>query len=227
MRRLFALLALGFCCPAGAQLTISNLSHYTENRGWNEAGIGPMYQTIVTATVVPSGAHTLVFADNGGVPEPLVHFAQPSTPDLYVLWRRFQTDFSGAWRIRAERGDEKSAPVLSPVLAKPQQVPLMKKVEVKRRGAQTRVSWVLPDLAGFDVDRIRVAIRGGPRVHGRFLSVLYVSGDLPPTATAFTIPPGLLAAGERYVFEVALEDLEGGTLENRSLTYSEPYTVPR
>jgi hypothetical protein len=26
---------------------------------------------------------------------------------------------------------------------------------------------------------------------------------------------------------VMLEDLEGGELQNRSLTYSEPYTVPR
>jgi hypothetical protein len=103
----------------------------------------------------------------------------------------------------------------------------MRKVEVKRRGTQTLVNWVLPDLKGFDVDRIRVAIRGGQRLHGRFLSVLHVSGDLPPTATRFTVPPAQLVAGERYVFEVALEDLEGGALENRSLTYSDPYTVPR
>jgi hypothetical protein len=31
--------------------------------------------------------------------------------------------------------------------------------------------------------------------------------------------------GERYVFQVMLEDLEGGVLENRSSTFSEPYTV--
>jgi hypothetical protein len=89
------------------------------------------------------------------------------------------------------------------------------------------VSWELPDLVGFDIDRIRVAVRGGKRLYERFLGVLYVSGDLPPTATAFVIPPAVLAAGERYVFEVMLEDLEGGELQNRSLTYSEPYTVPR
>jgi len=227
MTRFCALLALGFCSPAAAQLAITNPGHYTENRGWNEAGLGPIYQTIVMATVTPSGAHTLVFADNGGAREPLVHFPQASTPDLYVLWRRFDTSFTGAWRLRAERGDEKSVPVFSPVLAKPQQVPLMRKVEVRRRGAQTLVSWVLPDLKGFDVDRIRVAIRGGQRLHGRFLPVLHVSGDLPPTATRFTIPRAQLVAGERYVFEVALEDLEGGALENRSLTYSDTYTVPR
>lgn len=56
---------------------------------------------------------------------------------------------------------------------------------------------------------------------------MYVSSDLPPSATAFVIPPGVLAMGERYVFQVALEDLEGGVLENRSVTFSEPYTVSR
>ena len=227
MKRLCALLALGFCSSAGAQLAITSITHYTENRGWNEAGLGPVYQTVVSATVVPSGPHTLVFADNGGVPEPLVHFPYPLAPDLYVYWRRFAAPYNGAWRLRAERGDEKSAAVFSPALANPQQVPLMQKVEVKRRGAQTIVSWVLPDLQGFDIDRIRVAIRGGQRLHGRFLSVLYISGDLPPTATSFTVPPAQLVAGERYVFEVALEDLEAGALENRSLTYSDTYTVPR
>ena len=54
-----------------------------------------------------------------------------------------------------------------------------------------------PDLAGFDVARIRIAVRGEPRVHGRFLSELYVSGELALSATAFTIPPGVLAAGKR------------------------------
>ena len=95
------------------------------------------------------------------------------------------------------------------------------------RGAEPRVSWDLPDLTGFDVDQIRVGIRGGKRVYERFLDLVYVSGDLPPTTTAFAIPPGVLTSGERYVFEVMLEDLEGGTLQNRSLTYSEPYTVSR
>ena len=57
------------------------------------------------------------------------------------------------------------------------------------------------------------------------MDVLYVSDTLPPTATRFSIPQGILAAGERYVFQVMLENLEDGELENRSLTFSEPYTV--
>ena len=36
-----------------------------------------------------------------------------------------------------------------------------------------------------------------------------------------------LTAGERYVFQVMLEDLEEGALENRLLTFTKPYTVQR
>lgn len=223
----FVLLLTYSLAPAAGHLTITNLEQYTENRGWNEAGVGPTYQIVVNATVVPSGFPTLVFAEQGAVREPATHFPLTSAPDLYAHWKRFDPAFTGAWRIVAERGDAKVATALTPVLARPQQVPLVTNLRVAGKGAEPRLSWQLPDLEGFDVERIRVAVRGGTRVHGRFLSVLYVSGDLPPTATGFRIPAGVLARGERYVFQVMLEDLEGGQLENRSLTFSEPYDVPR
>ncbi len=114
---------------------------------------------------------------------------------------------------------------MTPALAKPWQIPLVNNVRVTGGGAQPRVSWTLPDLARRNIDRVRVAVRGGQRLHGRFLSVLFVSADLPATATDFTIPPGILALSERYIFQVMLENLEGGELKNRSLTFSEPYTV--
>jgi hypothetical protein len=64
-----AALALLLACAAAAhaqELTVSNLEHYTDNRGWNEAGLGPTHQVIVTATVTPSGMPTLVFAEKDG-----------------------------------------------------------------------------------------------------------------------------------------------------------------
>jgi hypothetical protein len=62
-------------------------------------------------------------------------------------------------------------------------------------------------------------------VQGRFLSLLYISQNLPASAETFTIPAGVLVPGERYVFQVMLEDLEGGRLENRSIAFSDPYSV--
>lgn len=205
-------------------LTVSRLEHYTDNRGWNEAGLGPTHQVIVTATVTPSGLPTLVYAEKDGVREPLTHFPQPGAPDVYVLWKRFEPGPAGSWRITAERGETKAQPVSTPVLKVPQKVPLIDKVLVTGKGTQPRISWILPDLKGFDVERIRVAVRGGARVQGRFLSQLYVSAGLPPTATSYAIPAGVLAAGERYVFQAMLEDLEAGAIENRSLSFSDPHT---
>lgn len=206
---------------------ISNVEHYTENRGWNEAGLGPTHQVVIAATVAPSGLPTLVFAEKDGVREPFTHFAQPSTPDLYVHWRRFEAASAGAWRIAAERSGEMAEPVLAPPIASPQKLPLARDVRVVGKDATPLLRWRLPDLAGFDIERIRVIVRGGERVHGRFLGVLYASGDLPSSAMSFKIPPGVLAPGGRYVFQVTLEDLEDGRLENRSLAFSRTYTVPR
>ena len=212
--------ALAYCPALPAQeLAIGKLERYTDNRGWNEAGIGPTYQIVVTAEVVPSGFPTLVFGEQNGVREPFAQFPR----DVYALWKRFDPAFAGAWRIAAERSDAKGATATTAPIARPQQVPLVTDVRVAGKGAQPRLSWKLPDLSGFDVERIRVAVRGGARVQGRFLSELYVSGDLPPSATSFRIPAGVLERGERYVFQVMLEDIEDGRLENRSLTFSDPY----
>lgn len=214
--------------PSLAQdLAISRLEHYTENRGWNEAGLGPTYQIVVNATVTPSGLPTLVYVEQGAEREPLTHFAQPSSPDVYSYWRRFDAAFTGSWRIVAERGDARAGPAVTPALARPQQLPFIRNLRVAAKGATPRLRWQLPDLAGFDVDRIRIAVRGGQRVQGRFLSAVYTSGDLPPSATSFRIPAGVLTPGERYIFQVMLDDLEDGRLENRSSTFTAPYAVPR
>ena len=223
----FAALLAASAASLAQDLAISRLEHYTENRGWNEAGLGPTYQIVVNATVTPSGLPTLVYVEQGGERHPLAHFAQPSSPDLYSYWRRFDPAFTGSWRIVAERGDARATPASTAALANPQQLPYVRNVRVAGNGTTPRLSWQLPNLAGFDVERIRVAVRGGTRVQGRFLSVLHVSGDLPPTTTSHRIPAGVLTPGERYVFQVMLDDLEGGKLENRSSGFSEPTIVPR
>lgn len=221
---LVALLASGPASPSG-EIAVTRLEHYTENRSWNEAGLGPTHQVIVSATVAPSGLPTLVFAEKDGARQPLTHFPQPGAPDTYVLWQRVDSTTGGSWRVLAERGDARAAPVTTRVLAKPRKVPLARNLRVRGPGAEPRLSWKLPNLDGFDIERIRVGVRGGPRVHGRFMSLLYVSGDLPPDARAFRIPAGVLTPGERYVFQVMLEDLEGGMLANRSMAFSKLHTV--
>ena len=224
-RALLVLLSLGAVSAFAQELKVTGVEQYTENRGWNEAGVGPHFQMIVIATVSPSGQPTLVFAEQDGVRQALLHYAQPSTPDLYVLFARVDPKSSAPWRIVAERGGIKSVPAPTPGLSRTWEVPLAKDVRVLGKGATPRVSWAMPDLGGRDIARIRVVVRGEPRVHGRFMSALYVSDGLPATARSFTIPQGVLKPGERYIFQVSLEDMEGGKMLNRSMAFSEPYTV--
>ena len=173
----------------------------------------------------PSGFPTLVYAELDGVRQALMHFAQPSTPDLYVLFQRVEAGSTGKWHIVAERGDARSAPTLTPGLATAWQVPLAKDVRITGRGAEPRITWALPDFGGRDIGRIRVVVRGEPRVHGRFMSSLYWSEDLPATAKSYAIPRGVLKQGERYIFQVTLEDVEAGEVRNRSMAFSAPYSV--
>lgn len=79
----FALLAWATTLSA-ADLDIGSAAHYTENRGRNEAGLGPFYQVVVTATVVPSDFPTLVVAEQAKVREAMLLFATTltSTPAL-------------------------------------------------------------------------------------------------------------------------------------------------
>jgi len=224
---LAALAVLAAPAALAQGIVISAAGHYTENRGWNEAGLGPTHQVIVVATVAPSGLPTLAYAEKDGAKEPMTHFQQPGAPDAYVLWKRFDPGPAGAWRITAERAEAKAEALDSAMLRNPQKVPLATNVRVAGQGTRPTLRWALPRLEGFDIERIRVAVRGGTKVHGRFLVQLHVSAPLAPTATSLRVPQGWLAQGERYVFQVMLEDLEDDSLENRSMAFSDPYTPAR
>lgn len=116
--RLFQACSLaGACCAVlvhGAALAqapvITGVEHYTENRGWNKAGLGPYHQVIVAAHVAPSDYPTLVFAEADGRREPMLHFPQPQTPNLYVLWTHVEPGAPRAWRISSERGAARARP---------------------------------------------------------------------------------------------------------------------
>ena len=224
-RALIVLLTTWSCASSAQGIAISNPEQHTENRSWNEAGVAPVYQILVSVSVVPSGLPTLVFAERGNERHPLTYLPGTAAPDRYVLLLRFEQARAESWRVLAERGEARSAPVSTRAVAKPWQVPFAQSVRVTGQAASPRVSWSLPDLAGRKIERIRVGVRGGQRAQGRYMDVLFVSQALPPTTTSFDIPQGILAAGERYIFQVMLENLEGGELKNRSLTFSEPHTV--
>jgi hypothetical protein len=86
-------------------------------------------------------------------------------------------------------------------------------------GLTPTLAWELPNLTGFDVDRIRVWIFNDVTDDRFFQTTLAV------TATQFQVPGGVLQGTGQYVFAVLLDDLRGGGIvENNSRAFTAPYT---
>lgn len=108
-----------------------------------------------------------------------------------------------------------------PTLADPEYLPLLLNLQIIANGDTPLIVWELPNLSGFDVDRIRVRINDV----GLGASI-YQTGDLAASTTSYQVAAGILQGGRTYQFRLLLEDLEGGALENRSNTFSARYSVP-
>jgi hypothetical protein len=109
---------------------------------------------------------------------------------------------------------------LFPLIANPQLLPFATNIGVSDSSLTPLVTWSLPDLAEFDVDRVRLRVleSTGLQVFQR---------DLAPSATSFLMPGNVLQQGRSYFYRVILEDLEGGMIENRSNAFSESaFRVP-
>lgn len=101
-----------------------------------------------------------------------------------------------------------------PLIADPELLPFAYDISVSDRSATPTISWQLPDLTGFDVDRVR--LRAIDAASG--LQIFTV--NLAPTATSFTFADGILESGHSYYYRVILEDLANGLQENRSNAFS-------
>lgn len=103
---------------------------------------------------------------------------------------------------------------LFPLIADPELLPFAFDIQASDGSSTPTISWMLPDLSAFDVDRLR--LRAIDAVSGSqvFQTVLDAS------ATSFTLPTGVLESGHSYYYRVMIEDLENGLLENRSNAFS-------
>ena len=127
----------------------------------------------------------------------LLAFAASSPP-----WGFVATDTSG------------SASGFFPTIQDPELLPFAFDVEASDHGTTPTITWSLPNLSGFDVDRIR--LRAIDAANG---SQIFQT-NLAAEATSFTLPAGVLLAGHSYYYRVILEDLNNGSPENRSNAFS-------
>lgn len=127
----------------------------------------------------------------------LLSFAGQTNPWSYTV-----TDSSG------------SVSGLFPLIANPQALPFAQDILVSDASTTPTVSWTLPDLTGFDVDRVRV------RVIDTDTRTQIFQANLAANATSYTFAPGVLQLGGSYFYRVTIDDLENGLLENRSNAFS-------
>lgn len=212
----------------GQTVSISKPFHFTDNRPFAPAEVGlvPGYRLVFGVHVTPSGYPTIAEAGQGSVFRTLAFFPMTINRNLYTRAIRFDRNLTGSWQITATRASE-WVQVSTPAIANPQVVPLVENLQVSGTGLTPEVTWKVPDLTGFDVDRIRVMALDTGRSAGVLRDHIFVSQDLPTNTTRFTIPAGVLETGRTYVFRVLLEDLEGTDLENCSSTFTQPFSPAR
>jgi hypothetical protein len=110
---------------------------------------------------------------------------------------------------------------LFPLIADPELLPFATDVTVSDSSSTPTITWQLPDLTGFDVDRVRL------RAIDAMSGLQIFSTNLAPTATSFTFADGVLETGHSYFYRVILEDLANGLQENRSNAFTATaVTVP-
>jgi PEP-CTERM motif len=106
-----------------------------------------------------------------------------------------------------------------PTIAEPELLPFASDVQASDHGATPTITWSLPNLSGFDVDRVR--LRAIDATSGLQIFQAFLAAD----ATSFTLPEGVLLAGHSYYYRVILEDLNNGLIENRSNAFSAAATT--
>lgn len=104
---------------------------------------------------------------------------------------------------------------LFPLIADAEALPFAQNIAVSDSSTTPTVSWNLPDLSGFDVDRVELrAIDAGTGQQ-------VFRANLGANATSVQVSNGALEFGHSYFYRVILVDFDNGRLENRSNAFSD------
>ena len=213
---------------AAAAPSITSIFLYTENRSINEAGFPVGHRFILGAIVADDQG----LGNIGSVTATPQAGGQPITLLPFNTGPLFGTVFStgpgyagqtGAWNITVTNMQGQTATTTTHVLDKPRFIPLARNIQFTDSSLTPTLSWnaVLfdddadPDTDPVPVTQYRVRISTGP--NGEF-------HESPPLATpSFTVPAGVLTAGQSVFFRIMAEHLdlteENTSLENRSSTF--------
>jgi len=101
-----------------------------------------------------------------------------------------------------------------PTIDNPELLPFASDVQASDNSSTPTITWSLPELSEFDVDRIRL------RAIDAMSGAQIFQTNLATDATSFTLPGGVLLPGHSYYYRLILEDLNNGLIENRSNAFS-------
>jgi hypothetical protein len=208
--------------PTAGVLTIASPFNFRMYMGPNSVSSTPKGgdRLILGANVTPAGTTTTVKATQGTTVRQLSFSPQRVSPAQYVANLLYDANLTGSWAITATRGTE-SVGSGTPAILAPQLLPLMTDLQVVGSGLTPKLTWILPDLTGLDVEKLRVRVYDDVTNNN-----IFVSEQLPLSTTEYPIPQGFLAQDGQYIFAVELQDLEGVQLENSSRTFTQTPYVP-
>lgn len=220
---------------------------YTDNIGYNGFVDEGRY-FVIRASITPSGSGTTANAQQGSVSYPLNHNPQPlpSLSNLYASRTPYNGEI-GQWVITANDGAG-TATTTTYALDDPQLLPLATNLSVSGPLLAPTLTWdsfeekgyssfFVPSFPGetpppgydfyMQTVSIRLAKSGMP--------IIYQSTSFYTNVTSYTIPEGILAENEKYLFDLYLTHSDFYTAtttpwtshtENMSETFVRYSTVP-
>jgi hypothetical protein len=213
-----------FARGSAALPVVTGSVHYASRFGPHSSpGRIPVGDKVLVAANIdssdPIGSPTIsVEAVQGGTTLTLERLTPNNQSTQYTKNIDLDPALTGFWEIIPTDSTGTGPSSFTNAIAEPEFLPLVEGSTVQGTSLGARVSWMLPNLDGFDVDEARV--RFYEATSG--LSV-WTSDALPVQTTSFQVPAGVLQAGVDYVSVILLGDFEGSYVENASWTFSEPF----
>jgi hypothetical protein len=234
----FLLLAVTMT-PSHAQIAISGQFNFVDDYGANPIGNGALigstgyssggiYDSVGADSVTPS-AGTSVTASQGAFTYDLPFVGGPGTalPNQFYRNLPLNTALTGPWTLTAVNPSEPSSGVIQTLplnyLVAP---PPAYGVSLSGSLLAPTINWSIPTGSPATTESVYVFhVYPGGTPSG---ASIFDANDLPPGTTTFTLPAGVLSAGDLYSISVQSDIRTGGvtgTIEARTRTFTAAFAA--
>ena len=203
----------------GEEVTLDSPYRARDFRGENSIGWRVGDRLDVCANANPF-TDTYLYAEQNGLV--IQTYPQRDRPGEFCSGIEFDPGYTDSWNIVAWNGENR-AEIQTDALGPVEQLPLVTNIRIVPDNLTPTIRWNLPEGNTVPYDEVQIGLfddvtdfrlfRFGPNGDELF-------EYLPPTATSYTFPEGILEEGGRYVVRVLLTDYDdNGATSNRSITF--------